>query len=156
MHTNMFFMNERLLQEKTHNFTTLQMVNFVFMKNCEKKDVDKGNIIFHFFKNVKNDVTKVYEKRIYWTDKINAIVLSGRFNVRCFLPVRCKQKHCIICLESPPPWFNANRKTQRKLMQNFSCVMKNCETLDAHFNQRIDDMRLCYHLGTFFMQSCVK
>ena len=42
-------------------------------------------------------------------------------------------------LKSPSPWFDANGKTQRKLMQKCLSVMKNGESLDARFNQRIDD-----------------
>ena len=54
----------------------------------------------------------------------------------------------MIYLRSPSPWFDANRKIQRKLMQKHLSAMKNYETLDAFFNQRVDDIGLCYCLGT--------
>ena len=59
-----------------------------------------------------------------------------------------KKNDCVIHLKSPSPWFDTNGKTQRKLMQNHLSVMKNCETLDACLNQRIDDIGLRYCLGT--------
>ena len=42
-------------------------------------------------------------------------------------------------LKSPSPWLDVNGKTQRKLMQKCVGVMKNCERLDACFNQQIDE-----------------
>ena len=98
--------------------------------------------------NVKNKVTKVNEKQIFWTDKINSILVSRRVKERHCLSVKSEENLSIIYLMHPSPWFDIHGKCQRKFMQMHLSLVKNCETMNACFNHQLDGIELCYYFGS--------
>ena len=143
-----FFMKKRDRTTESRMIHDFEEGVVTFYDNFDNKHVDTGKIILYFFKTSKSDKKKVEQRKLCWTDKINAMSVSAMLvDGRRHLTVKSVDNGCLIVLKSPSQAFDSKGKSQKKLMQKHLCVLKNCEVIDSCFNQRCDNIDVCHYLG---------
>ena len=141
-------MKKKVRTPESNQFHNFEEGVVSFYDKLEKNYVNTGEVVLYFFKTAQNDKEKVCETKMHWTDKINAISVSARrIEDRCHWTVKSVDNGSVIVLKSPSQAFDSKGKSQKKLMQKHLCVIKNCEVIDSCFNQKCEDIDLCYYFG---------